>query len=106
MIGVEIRSKTRVDIFIATAIKSFDLNPTHPGPVSRTSFHTWLADCQQTERSARSLLPTKQLRLSRAREAFPVRLEATRVGFELEFDESCGKRRGHMREESWRETCL
>ena len=29
-----------MEIFIATSIKSFDLNPTHPGPLPRVSFHT------------------------------------------------------------------
>ena len=29
-----------MEIFIATSIKSFDLNPTHPGPLPRASFHT------------------------------------------------------------------
>ena len=29
-----------MEIFIATSIKSFDLNPTHPGPPPRVSFHT------------------------------------------------------------------
>ena len=27
-----------MEIFIATSIKSFDLNPTHPGPLPRVSF--------------------------------------------------------------------
>ena len=35
--------------FIATSIKSFDLNPTHPGPLPRVSFHTSAA--RQIERS-------------------------------------------------------
>ena len=30
-----------MEIFIATSIKSFDLNPTHPGPLPRASSHTW-----------------------------------------------------------------
>ena len=38
-----------MDIFIATSIKSFDLNPTHPGPLPRVSFHT--SATQQIERS-------------------------------------------------------
>ena len=38
-----------MEIFIATSIKSFDLNPTHPGPLPRASFHT--SANQQTERS-------------------------------------------------------
>ena len=29
-----------MEIFIATSIKSFDLNPTHPGPLPRASFYT------------------------------------------------------------------
>ena len=29
-----------MEIFIAMSIKSFDLNPTHPGPLPRVSFHT------------------------------------------------------------------
>ena len=29
-----------MEICIATSIKSFDLNPTHPGPLPRVSFHT------------------------------------------------------------------
>ena len=41
-----------MEIFIATSIKSFDLNPTHPGPLPRVSFHT--SATQQSERSARS----------------------------------------------------
>ena len=28
-----------MEIFIAPSIKSFDLNPTHPGPLPRASFH-------------------------------------------------------------------
>ena len=38
-----------MEIFIATSIKSFDLNPTHPGPLPRASFHT--SASQQSERS-------------------------------------------------------
>ena len=38
-----------MDIFIATSIKSFDLNPTHPGPLPRVSFHT--SANQRIERS-------------------------------------------------------
>ena len=38
-----------MEIFIATSIKSFDLNPTHPGPLPRASFHT--SAKQQIERS-------------------------------------------------------
>ena len=38
-----------MEIFIATSIKSFDLNPTHPGPLPRVSFHT--IAIQQIERS-------------------------------------------------------
>ena len=38
-----------MEIFIATSIKSFDLNPTHPGPLPRVSFHT--SATQQVERS-------------------------------------------------------
>ena len=38
-----------MEIFIAMSIKSFDLNPTHPGPLPRVSFHTSAA--QQIERS-------------------------------------------------------
>ena len=38
-----------MEIFIATSIKSFDLNPTHPGPLPRVSFHT--SATQQIERS-------------------------------------------------------
>ena len=38
-----------MEIFIATSIKSFDLNPTHPGPLPRVSFHT--SATQQSERS-------------------------------------------------------
>ena len=38
-----------MEIFIATSIKSFDLNPTHPGPLPRASFHTTAN--QQIERS-------------------------------------------------------
>ena len=48
-----------MEIFIATSIKSFDLNPTHPGPLSRVSFHT--SATQQIERSARAARPTKQV---------------------------------------------
>ena len=29
-----------MEIFIATSIKSFDVNPTHPGPLPSASFHT------------------------------------------------------------------
>ena len=39
-----------MEIFIATSIKSFDLNPTHPGPLPRVSFHT--SATRQIERSA------------------------------------------------------
>ena len=38
-----------MEIFIAPSIKSFDLNPTHPGPLPRVSFHT--SATQQIERS-------------------------------------------------------
>ena len=38
-----------MEIFIATSIKSFDLNPTHPGPLPRVSFHT--SATKQIERS-------------------------------------------------------
>ena len=38
-----------MEIFIATSIKSFDLNPTHPGPLPRVSFHT--SATEQIERS-------------------------------------------------------
>ena len=38
-----------MEIFIAPSIKSFDLNPTHPGPLPRASFHT--SASQQIERS-------------------------------------------------------
>ena len=38
-----------MEIFIAPSIKSFDLNPTHPGPLPRASFHT--SANQQVERS-------------------------------------------------------
>ena len=38
-----------MEIFIATSIKSFDLNPTHPGPLPSASFHT--SANQQIERS-------------------------------------------------------
>ena len=38
-----------MEIFIATSSKSFDLNPTHPGPPPRVSFHT--SATQQIERS-------------------------------------------------------
>ena len=38
-----------MEIFIATSIKSFDLNPTHPGPLPKVSFHT--SATQQIERS-------------------------------------------------------
>ena len=38
-----------MEIFIATSIKSFDLNPTHPGPLPRVSFRT--STTQQIERS-------------------------------------------------------
>ena len=38
-----------MQIFIATSIKSFDLNPTHPGPLPRVSFHT--SATQHIERS-------------------------------------------------------
>ena len=38
-----------MEIFIAQSIKSFDLNPTHPGPLPRASFHT--SANQQIERS-------------------------------------------------------
>ena len=41
-----------MEIFIATPIKSFDLNPTHPGPLPRVSFHT--SASQQIERSESS----------------------------------------------------
>ena len=38
-----------MEIFVAPSIKSFDLNPTHPGPLPRASFHT--SASQQIERS-------------------------------------------------------
>ena len=38
-----------MEIFIATSIKSFDLYPTHPGPLPRASFHT--SANEQFERS-------------------------------------------------------
>ena len=38
-----------MEIFIAPSSKSFDLNPTHPGPLPRASFHT--SANQQIERS-------------------------------------------------------
>ena len=38
-----------MEIIIAMSIKSFDLNPTHPGPLPRFSFHT--SATQQIERS-------------------------------------------------------
>ena len=38
-----------MEIFVAPSIKSFDLNPTHPGPLPRASFHT--SATQQIERS-------------------------------------------------------
>ena len=38
-----------MEIFIATSMKSFDLNPTHPGPLPRVSVHT--SATQQIERS-------------------------------------------------------
>ena len=38
-----------MEIFIATSIKSFDFNPTHPGPLPRVSFHT--SATQHIERS-------------------------------------------------------
>ena len=38
-----------MEIFIAPSIKSFDLNPTHPGPLPRASFHT--SANEQIERS-------------------------------------------------------
>ena len=38
-----------MEIFRATSIKSFDLNPTHPGPLPRVSFHT--SATEQIERS-------------------------------------------------------
>ena len=38
-----------MEIFVAPSIKSFDLNPTHPGPLPRASFHT--SANQQIERS-------------------------------------------------------
>ena len=50
-----------MEIFVATSIKSFDLNPTHPGPLPRASFYT--SATQQIERSeskaARAARPTK-----------------------------------------------
>ena len=39
-----------MEIFIATSIKSFDLNPTHPGPLPRASFYT--SATQQIERNS------------------------------------------------------
>ena len=38
-----------MEIFIATSIKSFDLNPTHPGPLPRVSFQ--ISATQHIERS-------------------------------------------------------
>ena len=38
-----------MEIFIATSIKSFDFNPTHPGPLPRVSFHT--SATEQIQRS-------------------------------------------------------
>ena len=62
-----------MEIFIATSIKSFDLNPTHPGPLPRVSFHT--SATQQIERSE-----SKAARV-RARSA------TDEVGDELQIDE-------------------
>ena len=42
-----------MEIFIATSIKSFDINPTHPGPLPRASFHT--SANQQIERSEKAV---------------------------------------------------
>ena len=39
-----------MEIFIAPSIKSFDLNPTHPGPLPRASFHTSANQKNRTQR--------------------------------------------------------
>ena len=43
-----------MEIFIATSIKSFDLNPTHPGPLPRVSFHTTDEVGDELQKSASS----------------------------------------------------
>ena len=42
-----------MEIFIATSIKSFDLNPTHPGPLPRASFHTSANQIERESKAAR-----------------------------------------------------
>ena len=42
-----------MEIFIATSIKSFDLNPTHPGPLPRVSFHTSATNKSNAAKAAR-----------------------------------------------------
>ena len=42
-----------MEIFIATSIKSFDLNPTHPGPRPRVSFHTSATNKSNAARAKR-----------------------------------------------------
>ena len=52
-----------MEIFIAPSIKSFDLNPTHPGPLPRVSFHT--SANQQIERSESKRVRAQSDQLSR-----------------------------------------
>ena len=72
-----------MEIFIAPSIKSFDLNPTHPGPRPRASFHT--SANQQIERSK-----SKAVR-GRARSATKVgdRLSASSEQDELTHGRQC-----------------
>ena len=66
-----------MEIFIAMSIKSFDLNPTHPGPLPRVSFHT--SATQQIERSeskaarGRARSATRQIGRRQRRKLRPLR---------------------------------
>ena len=66
-----------MEIFIATSIKSFDFNPTHPGPLPRASFYT--SATQQIERSeSKAALAPHRDRQSNPRE--DTRLPTTTAG--------------------------
>ena len=49
-----------MEIFIATSIKSFDLNPTHPGPLPRASFHTSANQIERESKAARGIAKIEQ----------------------------------------------
>ena len=94
-----------MEIFIATSIKSFDLNPTHPGPLPRVSFHTsatnksnttkYVTNCKNRRtanktnwQAASNMLQGQRVAASfcaqRARKLRPLR-NAQRLGDDFEF---------------------